>query len=61
MTHFRLNLNCENAAFQSDFETHPTDEIRRILKEVIKKLEAGEIYNTCFDINVNNVGEFYCH
>jgi hypothetical protein len=54
---FRLNINCDNAAF----EEFPAEEIARILRAVADRIDAGDSFDTyrnILDINGNIVGQF---
>ena len=54
---FRLNLNCDNAAF----DELPNHEIARILREAADRIEAGDLpagYTNLHDINGNAVGAY---
>lgn len=49
-----IEINCDNAAFESDFgET----EIVRILRHAANKIEKGDENFRLFDINGNKVGD----
>lgn len=53
---FRLEISTDNAAFEGELEKLET---ARILREVAKRVEAGEdfdTYRTLRDINGNDVG-----
>jgi hypothetical protein len=57
---FRLNLACDNAAFEDDNLNH---EIARCLRAVADRIEAGEDcgkYRNILDVNGNIVGAFKC-
>lgn len=57
---FRLNLACDNAAFEDHNLNH---EIARCLRVVAKRIEDGEDcskYRNILDINGNIVGTFKC-
>ena len=53
---FILKIDTDNAAFQNGNQAHET---ARILKEVVRRLRAGEDFShylTLFDVNGNDVG-----
>jgi hypothetical protein len=55
---FRLQIACDNAAFEDD---NMTTELARILRDVARRLEAGEdcgSFVNVRDINGNVVGSF---
>ncbi len=55
---FRLNLECDNAAFEGENMQH---EIARCLRAVADRVERGEdcgLYRNIHDINGNPVGTF---
>jgi hypothetical protein len=54
---FRVNIACDNAAF----DPNPRAEIARILREIAKRVENGDdimTYRNAYDINGNTVGTF---
>ena len=51
---FILTIDSDNAAF----EGNPADEVARILRDVVVKLELGTERGTCTDYNGNKVGKF---
>lgn len=51
---FKIEIKTGNAAF----EDSPEYEVKRILKEVIVKMENGYDSGVCMDINGNKVGEW---
>ncbi len=59
---FKLRIKTKNAAFfngvQSEEKHEPQQEVVRILKQVIDRLEMGNTEESVFDINGNNVGEY---
>ena len=64
---FTLKINTGNAAFRDENETDKNDdfvldasgyEVRRILKDVSKRLENGYDEGKLMDINGNCVGEW---
>ena len=64
---FTLSIKCEGAAFDDDNETgdvtheSAAPELARILRDVARRIEDGDSFNTfrnCFDINGNAVGVF---
>lgn len=50
---FEIKFSTANAAFD-DLE----GECKRILREIIKKLERGQTGGTCMDANGNSVGSW---
>lgn len=52
---FEIKLKTDNAAFD---EPYANEEIIRILKDVIEKLEYGYSRGSCIDINGNKVGKW---
>ena len=63
---FTLSIKCEGAAFDDDetgVVTHESaaPELARILRDVARRIEDGDSFNTfrnCCDINGNVVGTF---
>ena len=57
---FKLRIGTNNVAFENGQFSGRTQEIVRILKEVIRKLESGDDNNRTIllDINGNKVGEY---
>jgi len=55
MARFAIKMNCDNAAF----EDTPLSEVCRILREIAQKTENGQDAGTIFDINGNEIGEWY--
>ena len=60
---FTLQIETEGAAFRDMFsgeydEHSEAQEISRILKHVIGKLEDGCTYGTMYDVNGNKVGRW---
>ena len=51
---FKVEIKTGNAAF----EGNPEYEVKRILKEIEKKLESGYTSGSCMDINGNKVGKW---
>lgn len=49
-----IEMECNNSAFDED----PTFEIRRILEEMLDKLDGGMKEGYLLDINGNLVGEY---
>ncbi len=52
---FTLTIDCDNAAFH---EVGYRDEIARILRDTVRKLDNGRDGGTLTDLNGNNVGTF---
>jgi len=53
MTNFNITINTDNEAFQNGNYEY---EIKRILKELIKKVDSDD-YIKVYDLNGNPVGE----
>lgn len=51
---FKVEIKTGNAAF----EGNPEYEVKRILKEIEKKIEQGFSSGVCMDINGNKVGNW---
>ena len=51
---FKLKIETDNAAFDGD----KTEEVIRILKDAILKLQQGNTRDILLDVNGNLVGEF---
>lgn len=54
MERFKLWITMENAAFEDE----PMTEVCRILRDVARRIEAGEIDGSIRDINGNRVGQY---
>ena len=54
MSEFNLRINLDNAAF----EHGPMTETCRILRDVVKRIKAGDIDGTILDANGNRVGYY---
>ena len=55
---FRLEINCDNDAFDAN---HGTEELARILRSVASRLETSIdtfTYQSVYDINGNTIGTF---
>jgi hypothetical protein len=53
MSGFKLELTCDNAAFEGD----PSVEIARIIRDLADSLDQGELDVVLRDINGNRVGK----
>ncbi|HEV2530938.1 hypothetical protein [Phenylobacterium sp.] len=51
---FRLEIDTHNAAFDDG----AASEVARILRQVAKRIEAGELEGEPWDVNGNRVGAF---
>lgn len=51
---FKLEINCDNAAFDDD----PLVELMRIMEDVAERLDDGQDNGTCRDTNGNEVGSW---
>lgn len=52
MSRFKIVMNVDNSAFEDRFE------VRRILRDIIQKLENGDSDTTIRDINGNKIGSW---
>ena len=62
----KIEINTENAAFQSQWGAADkwddmycrNEEVKRILKNVCNQMDNGKTSGSCIDINGNKVGEW---
>lgn len=62
----RIEINTENAAFQSQWGAADkwddmycrNEEVKRVLKNICNQMDNGKTSGSCIDINGNKVGEW---
>jgi hypothetical protein len=58
---FKVQFNCDNAAFGPDDDGYMRDEIARILRDIADKVERKGLsgcWETIRDLNGNDIGAF---